>query len=36
MKFISGSVNSWLASLTISIACASGSRPSVAERWGWP
>ena len=31
---ISGSVNSWLVSLTISTASASGSRPSVADRWG--
>ncbi len=36
MKVISGSVNSWLVSLIISIASASGSRPSVADRCGWP
>ena len=36
MNVISGSVNSWLVSLTISIASASGSRPSVADRCGWP
>ena len=36
MKVISGSVNSWLASLIISIASASGSRPSVADRCGCP
>jgi len=42
MKVISGSVNSWLVSLIISIASASGSRPSVergavgltADPWG--
>ena len=36
MKVISGSVNSWLVSLIISIASASGSRPSVADRCGCP
>ncbi len=36
MKVISGSVNSWLVSLIISMASASGSRPSVADRCGWP
>ena len=36
MNVISGSVNSWLVSLTISIASASGSSPSVADRWGCP
>ncbi|CKT03959.1 Uncharacterised protein [Mycobacterium tuberculosis] len=33
---ISGSVNSWLVSLTTKTASASGSSPSVADRWGCP
>ena len=36
MNVISGSVNSWLVSDSISTASASGSRPSVADRCGWP
>ena len=36
MNRISGSVNSWLVSLIISIASASGSNPRVDDRCGWP
>ena len=33
---ISAAVNSWLASLTNSMASASGNSPRVADRCGWP